>query len=296
MKIVLFGSNGQVGWELQRTLPLLGELVIANREALDLSSSNGLNLFLERERPNIIVNAAAYNAVDLAESEPEAAQRVNYLAVKEMAEFSARNGAWLIHYSTDYVFDGKLTRPYTEADAPNPISAYGESKRNGELAVIQSGCNHLIFRTSWVYSTRGKNFAKTILRLAAEKAELTVVSDQVGTPTSAEMVADITALCIRHILETASAHEISGTYHLVASGNTNWHAYARYILSEAQRIGIELACTKDGVTPISADSYPTKAARPKYSILDNKKIRETFNLSLPSWEFFVTRMLTELID
>lgn len=295
MRIALFGCNGQVGWELRRTLPLLGELLIADRSKVDLSSSYDLKSFLERERPDVLVNAAAYNAVDLAEAESGAAQRINHLAVKEMADYAAKYDSWLIHYSTDYVFDGESRTPYTEADRMNPLNAYGRSKSDGEKAIRNSGCKHLLFRTSWVYSARGKNFAKTILRLATEKTQLSIVADQIGAPTSAELVADVTAFCLLQTLRAPSPQALSGTYHLVASGYTSWHEYAQFVVSEAERLGKKLACETDRIHPISSELYPTAAKRPKNSMLANDKLQTTFKLSLPRWEPSVTRTLTELL-
>ncbi|WP_081625791.1 dTDP-4-dehydrorhamnose reductase [Pseudomonas mandelii] len=293
-KIVLFGSNGQVGWELQRSLPLLGNLVVCDRSKVDLSDLDAVSAYLRQERPDIIVNAAAYNAVDLAESFEEDAQKINCYLVKVLAEYAAVNNAWLVHYSTDYVFNGESNLPYTEADAPNPLNAYGRSKAQGEHAVVASGCNHLLLRTSWIYSARGRNFAKTILRLAATKTSFSVVDDQTGAPTSASLVADITALCLYRILNSTNSENLSGTYHVVASGYASWYEYARYLVSEAVSLGVHLNCTEHDIRAVSGSEYPTKAIRPKNSRLDNSKIQNAFNINIPDWKIYINRTLSDI--
>ncbi|POA24509.1 MULTISPECIES: dTDP-4-dehydrorhamnose reductase [unclassified Pseudomonas] len=293
-KIVLLGSNGQVGWELQRSLPLLGTLVACDRSKVDLSDLEAVSVYLEQERPDVIVNAAAYNAVDLAESCEQEAQKINYHLVKVLADYAAANGVWLVHYSTDYVFDGESASPYIEADLPNPLSAYGRSKALGEKAVIASGCNYLLFRTSWVYSARGGNFAKTILRLAASKSSFSVVDDQAGAPTCASLVADTTVLCLYRILSGDSSERLSGTYHLVASGYASWYEYARYLISEALKLGVQLKCTEEDIRPVGSSEYPTKAIRPKNSRLDNSKIKTAFNINIPDWKIHIKRTLSDI--
>lgn len=293
-KIVLFGSNGQVGWELQRSLPLLGTVKFCDRDKVDLSDLVAVLAYLELERPDIIVNAAAYNAVDLAESCEEDAQKINFHLVKLLADYASANNAWFVHYSTDYVFDGESSRPYTETDTPSPLNAYGRSKAQGEHAVISSGCNYLLFRTSWIYSARGKNFAKTILRLAATKTDFSVVDDQVGAPTSAFLVADVTTLCLHHVLNSTAPQKLSGTYHLVATGYASWYEYARYLVSEAKSFDIQLNCTEQDIRAISSSEYSTAAIRPKSSRLDNSKIKKTFNINIPDWKIHITRTLSDI--
>lgn len=293
-KIVLFGSTGQVGWELQRSLPLLGNLVVCDRTKVDLSDLAALSDFLVQERPDVIVNAAAYNAVDLAESCEEDALKINGSVVKVLAEYAAANSAWLVHYSTDYVFDGESLLPYSELDNLNPLNAYGRSKAQGEQAVVKSGCNHLLFRTSWVYSARGRNFAKSILRIAETKSSFSVVDDQTGAPTSAALVADITTLCLYRILNNENSAVLSGTYHVVASGYASWYEYARYLVSEARNLGFNLSCTEHDIRAVSGSEYPTKAARPKNSRLDNSKIQNAFDLRIPNWKFHIKRTLSDI--
>lgn len=294
-KIVLFGSNGQVGWELQRSLPLLGNVSACDRSKVDLADLDAVSAFLREERPDIIVNAAAYNAVDLAESCEDDAEKINHLLVQKLADYAATNGIWLVHYSTDYVFDGESVVPYTEAAVPNPLSSYGRTKALGEQAVTTSGCSHLLFRTSWVYSARGSNFAKTILRLAASKDTFSVVNDQVGAPTSATLVADATTLCLYRILNHAGSQHLSGTYHLVSSGQASWFEYARYLVSQAVDLGVQLKCTEKDILPVSTAEYPTIASRPKNSRLDNTKIKHAFDIDIPHWTVHIKRTISDLI-
>lgn len=293
-KIVLFGSNGQVGWELQRSLPLLGNVVACDRSKLDLADIKAVSDYLRQERPDVIVNAAAYNAVELAETCEEDAQAINFHLVKVLADYAAQNDAWLVHYSTDYVFNGSSELPYSETDVPDPLNAYGRSKALGEGAVVVSGCNHLLLRTSWVYSTRGHNFAKTILNLAATKSEFSVVNDQTGAPTSASLVADTTVLCLYRVLKSTDAASLSGTYHLVSSGYASWYGYARYLLSEASSLGIPLNCTEHDIRPVSGSEYPTKAVRPKSSRLNNSKIQNAFDINIPDWKTCLKRTLSDM--
>jgi dTDP-4-dehydrorhamnose reductase len=288
-------KNGQLGWELQRALAPLGELV-----ALDRAGEDGLSGDLAKPvaladtvralAPDVIVNAAAHTAVDRAESEPALARAINTEAVAALAAGAARLGAWLVHYSTDYVFDGSGTRPWREDDPTGPLSVYGETKLAGEEAIRASGCAHLIFRTSWVYAARGGNFAKTMLRLAAERDRLTVIADQHGAPTGAELIADISA----HALRAARANPaLAGTYHLAAAGETSWHGYAGFVIDEACRLGRTLQVREIAAIP-TAD-YPTPAARPLNSRLDTIRLRTAFDLVLPDWRLGVARMLREVI-
>lgn len=294
-KIVLLGSNGQVGWELQRSLSSLGNVVPCDRSKVDLTDLEALSTYLEHERPDIIVNAAAYNAVDLAESFEDEARKINFDLVKVLAEYASLYNVWLVHYSTDYVFDGVAMLPYSEEDVPNPLSAYGRSKANGEHAVIASGCNYLLFRTSWIHSSRGNNFAKTILRLAETKDSFSVVDDQTGAPTSASLVADVTALCLYRIVNGANPESLSGVYHLVASGFASWYEYACYLVSEAIGLGVKLSCSEFDIRAVSSSEYPTKAIRPKNSRLDNSKIQDVFNVSIPDWKICVKRTLSDIV-
>lgn len=295
MKVLLLGANGQVGWELQRSLAPLGHVVICNRESADLESPESVSVLVERERPDVIVNAAAYTAVDQAESDVGRARRVNAESVAVLASVAYRLGAWLVHYSTDYVFAGDKLTPYLEDDQTGPLSVYGKTKLEGEEAIRSSGCRHLILRTSWVYAARGGNFAKSMLRLAEDKDELRVVADQIGAPTSAELIADVTALMLQRIhTDSGLAKLACGTYHLVASGATSWHGYAQFVIGEAVRLGVTLRATPESVYPITTAEYPVPAKRPANSRLDNQKLQEMFGLELPAWEFHVKRMLLEL--
>lgn len=296
MKILLLGKNGQVGWELQRSLAPLGELVALDRHLVDglsgdLSNLESLRATIRQVKPDVIVNAAAYTAVDKAESETELADRVNGLASGVMAEEAAALGAWLIHYSTDYVFSGQGVTPWQETDAVAPVNHYGASKLGGEQAIIASGCNHLIFRTSWVYGARGNNFAKTMLRLAEDRETLSVIADQIGAPTGADLIADITALAIQQVHKRP---ELAGLYHLAAAGEVSWHGYASLVIDFAKAQGEELAVTT--VNPIETTAYPTPARRPLNSRLNTQKLRDNFSLHLPDWQSGVTRMLREVLN
>ena len=293
MKILLLGKNGQVGWELQRSLSVLGEVVALDRQGAeglcgDLSDLTGLAQTVRSVQPQVIVNAAAHTAVDKAESEPELANTVNAQAPGVLAREAAALNAWLVHYSTDYVFDGSGTSPWKESDAVAPLSVYGRTKLEGEQAIAASGCHHLIFRTSWVYGARGGNFAKTMLRLAIEREQLKVIDDQIGAPTGADLLADVTAHALRH-KELAS----SGLYHVAAAGETSWHGYARFVLQQAQTAGRTLKAGPEQVLPIPTSAYPTPAQRPHNSRLDSTRLRNTFGLTLPHWQDGVVRLLAE---
>jgi dTDP-4-dehydrorhamnose reductase len=296
MTILLLGKNGQVGWELQRSLAPLGELIALDRHAAgglsgDLSDQDALRATIRKVKPGIIVNAAAYTAVDKAESDTDLADRVNSDACRVLAEEAAGLGAWLIHYSTDYVFSGQGDQPWREDDAVAPVNYYGASKLAGERAVISSGCKHLIFRTSWVYGARGNNFAKTMLRLAKDRETLSVIADQVGAPTGADLIADVTALAIR---QSQSCPELSGLYHLAAGGEVSWHGYASHVIDFAKANGEELAVTS--INAIETTAYPTPARRPLNSRLSTQKLRDNFSLHLPDWQSGVTRMLREVLN
>ncbi|ATE60011.1 dTDP-4-dehydrorhamnose reductase [Thauera sinica] len=296
MKILLLGSNGQVGWELQRSLAPLGEVVALDRSGApglcgDLSRMDELAAGVRRLAPDVIVNAAAYTAVDKAESEPELAHAINAGAVGRLAAEAAALGAWLVHYSTDYVFDGSGGQPWREDAATAPLSVYGRTKLAGEEAIRASGCRHLILRTSWVYAARGGNFARTMLRLATERERLTVIADQTGAPTGADLIADVSAHALRSAMRDAN---LSGTYHLAAAGETSWHGYARFVIEEARALGIALKATDIAAIPTS--DYPTPARRPLNSRLDTTRLRQRFGLALPDWRPGVRRMLREVLQ
>lgn len=293
MKILLLGKNGQVGWELQRALAPLGEVVALDRRttpAADLSNPDSLAAIVRDVRPDAIVNAAAHTAVDKAETEADLARAVNTTAPAVLAREAAALGAWLVHYSTDYVFDGGGTAPWTENAPVGPLSVYGQTKADGEAAIRFAGGRHLIFRTSWVYAARGGNFAKTMLRLARERDRMTVVSDQFGAPTGADLIADVTA----HALRTAAARpEVSGTYHLVAGGETTWHGYASHVIDRARTLGQDLRVQT--LDPVPTSAFPTPARRPANSRLDTTRLRQTFGLVLPPWQQGVDRLLDEVL-
>ena len=298
MKILLFGRGGQVGWELQRSLGVLGEVVAldfdpaANPDRLcgDFSNLAGLAETVRRVTPDVIVNAAAHTGVDKAEAEPELVRTLNALAPGVLATEAKKLGAWLVHYSTDYVFDGSGSQPWKEDDATGPLSVYGLTKLEGEQLV--AACpTHLIFRTSWVYAARGGNFAKTMLRLAKEREVLTVVNDQVGAPTSAELLADVTAHALRMVM---ARPRLAGLYHCAAGGETSWHAYACYVLEQARELGWVLKAGPGQVATVATADYPTAARRPLNSRLDTTKLRAAFGLLLPQWQVHARRMLEEI--
>ncbi|AXI04759.1 dTDP-4-dehydrorhamnose reductase [Aquirhabdus parva] len=297
LKILLLGKNGQVGWELQRALSPLGELRAYDRSVANLDDPESLRELIREYAPHVIVNAAAYTAVDKAESDVDSAKRINALSVAVLAEESKRLDGLLIHYSTDYVFDGHKESPYVETDTTAPLSVYGQTKRDGEIAIATSGCKHLIFRTSWVFASRGGNFAKTMLRLAAERESLNVVADQFGAPTSAELIADVTALAIYRLHHDAAlAEKASGIYHLVASGETSWHGYAQFVIAEAIKLGRSLKTTPTEVHPIPASAYPVPAARPHNSRLQTQKLQNLLGIKLPNWQYHVQRLIHELVQ
>ncbi|MGH8126100.1 MAG: dTDP-4-dehydrorhamnose reductase [Rhodanobacteraceae bacterium] len=264
---------------------------VRNCEALDLADLDGLRAALDRIAPDLILNAAAYTAVDRAEDEPDLAQRINGDAVGVIGEWAARHDARVVHYSTDYVFDGSATRPYREGDATHPVSAYGRSKLAGEIALRATGARHLIFRTAWVYAARGNNFIRTMLRLGAERDELRVVDDQVGAPTPARLIADVTAQVVAQWCGD-DAPTRDGTYHLVASGQTSWHGFAHAIFGAAQRTG--LLARAPHLQAIRTADYPTKAVRPAWSVLDTTKLRDAFDISLPDWQAVLDGVIDEL--
>jgi dTDP-4-dehydrorhamnose reductase len=298
MKILLLGQNGQLGWELQRSLAPLGELLALDRHSLvhcgDLSQPEKLAQTVRAYGPDVVVNAAAYTAVDKAESELEAARCINAQAPAALASAVADVGAWLIHYSTDYVFNGQGTRPWQENDVTAPLNRYGQTKLEGEQAIVLSGCKHLILRTSWVYAARGGNFAKTMLRLAEQHQRLTVIDDQRGAPTGADLIADVTAHAVAHVLRTQDA-TLAGTYHLAAAGETSWHGYASHVIDYARQIKPDRGWQVTEVAPVTTAAFPTAAQRPLNSRLDTSKLQRNFGLHLPTWQRGVERMLTEIL-
>lgn len=316
-RILILGCNGQVGWELQRALAPLGEVI-----ALDFDSKDYCGDFSQPEavaatvralRPDVIVNSAAHTAVDKAESEPEFARLLNATTPGAVAQVAAELGALLVHYSTDYVFDGSGAAPRDESAATAPLSVYGHTKLEGEQLVQAAGCPHLILRTSWVYATRGANFAKTMLKLASEREQLKIIADQIGAPTGADLLADVTAHAVKRYLDSVgrqlprsgiapdgalspqfsvlSPVFPSGLYHCVTAGETNWHDYAQFVFAQARTAGVELKLRE--VSAIPTSDYPTPAQRPLNSRLDTRKLQTTFGLRLPDWKAGVARMLTE---
>lgn len=296
MKILLFGKGGQVGWELQRSLSVLGEVTALDHDSTghcgDFANPAGVADTVRALRPDVIVNAAAHTAVDKAESEPEYARTLNATAPGAIAHEAARLGAWLVHYSTDYVFDGSGTRPWVETDTPAPLSVYGRTKLEGEQLIAQAGGRHLILRTSWVYAARGGNFAKTMLRLAQERERLTVIDDQWGAPTGADLLADVTAHALRHLQQRP---EDAGLYHCVAAGETHWNAYAKFVLEQAQQAQPAIKIKATEVAPVPTSAFPTPAVRPHNSRLDTRKLQATFGLQMPHWRHGVARMLAEIL-
>ena len=296
MKILLLGKNGQVGWELQRSLAPLGEVIALDRHSTDfcgdLSQPERLIETVAVCRPDLIVNAAAHTAVDKAESEPELVRRINAEAPAALAQAAVHTGAWLVHYSTDYVFDGSGEQPWHEGDTTGPLGVYGQTKLEGEQAIAASGCQHLIFRTSWVYAARGGNFARTMLRLAQERERLTVIDDQWGAPTGADLIADVTAHAVRQALRDAS---VSGLYHLVAGGQTSWHGYASHVIAQAQKLRPELNWAVKEIAPVPTTAFPTPAKRPLNSRLNTQKLQSRFALTLPHWQQGVDRLLSEIL-
>ncbi len=296
MRILLLGKNGQVGWELQRSLAPLGEVIACDfdspgDERADFTQPETLRALVWRVQPGVIVNAAAHTAVDKAESEPDLVHLVNATAPAVLADEAEACGALLVHYSTDYVFDGSGVEAREETDATGPLNVYGKSKLEGERLIRMSGCQHLILRTSWVYAARGGNFARTMLRLAAEREELKVVEDQFGAPTGADLLADVTA---HALMRLRLSPELAGTYHCVAAGEASWFDYARHVIEWARGAGVPLKLPSDGLKPVPTSAYPTPAARPLNSRLSTRKLRDTFGLVPPLWTVGVERMLAEI--
>ena len=297
MKILLLGKNGQVGWELQRSLAPLGELVALDFDSpgplsADFSRPESLAATVQAVAPDVIVNAAAHTAVDKAESEPDLARAINAAAPGVLAREAAARGAWLVHYSTDYVFDGSGSAPRDEEAPTGPLNVYGQTKLEGEQAIRASGCRHLILRTSWVYGARGGNFARTMLKLAQEREALRVIDDQIGAPTGADLLADLTAHMVRTARVDAS---VAGTYHAVAAGETSWHGYASHVIDFARAAGLALKVAESAIEAVPTTAFPTPARRPLNSRLATRRIRERFGFALPDWRAGVERMLTEVL-
>lgn len=295
MKILLLGANGQVGWELRRSLVTFGQIHPVTKREVDLAHPNHIRAFLSKNTYDVIVNAAAYTAVDKAEEEIEKARFINTDSVSILAQEAFKQGAFLVHYSTDYVFDGTKSTPYEEGDTVNPLNIYGETKFAGEEAIRSSGCKHFIFRTSWVYASRGANFVKTILKLAQERKELKIINDQVGSPTAAELIADVTAHCLVAHKNSITNDTKWGTFHLTASGKASWYDFAQYIIKEANQYDLPSLIDSTNILPIPTHEYPLPAKRPANSLLDTSKILNTFTFSLPSWKYHVQRVVNELV-
>ena len=289
-KILLLGADGQVGWELQRSLLPLGQIVPVDRAQCDLAQLDQVSSLLAQIKPELIVNAAAYTAVDQAEQEPEAARQLNSALPACLAEYARASGALLVDYSTDYVFDGGKSSPYLESDTPSAINVYGQSKQDGLQAIVDSGCRHLVLRVSWVYSKRGKNFLNTIMRLAGERDELSVVADQIGAPTPADLIADVTAHATRAILNGSAR---GGVYNLVPEGVTSWHGFAVEIVRLAHNAGYPLKLQPENIRPITTAEYPTPAHRPANSRLDTGKLKDTFHINLPNWRTPLQRFINQ---
>ncbi len=296
MKLLLLGCNGQVGWELQRSLLPLGEVIACDFDSsldrrADFTNPAAVAELVARVRPDVIVNAAAHTAVDKAESEPELARLINATTVGSVVEQAKKLGALMVHYSTDYVFDGSGASPRDELAPTGPLSVYGVTKLEGENLIRASGCRHVILRTSWVYAARGHNFIKTMLRLAGEREALSVIDDQIGAPTGADLLADVTAQVIRSLSESRGE---TGTFHCVAKGETSWFGFARFVIEWARANGQSIKVASEGVRPILTAQYPTPAARPLNSRLSTDKLARAFSLDLPHWQVGVERMLREI--
>jgi len=297
-KIILFGKNGQVGKELQHTIKNMGMLISYGRSSANFENLSALKKIIKEEKPDIIINAAAYTAVDRAEDEQKKAKLINTDAVALLAEETKKLNGLLIHYSTDYVFDGKKNLEYRELDATNPQNIYGQTKRDGENAIQSINCKHLIFRTSWVYSNYGHNFIKTIVKVAKIKTELKIINDQTSTPTSAEFIADVTAHCLNDLLlmNNELMSQKSGIYHLSPNGKTNWYEYAKFIISELSFLGVHFKTPTENIFPITSAELKTAATRPLYSKLNTDKISSTFNLDMMDWHVPLRKVLSSLAE
>lgn len=301
MKILLLGKNGQVGWELQRALQPLGEVIALDRSISldglsgDLANFDQIKQTIKKVQPNIIVNAAAYTAVDKAESDQENADLINHLAVKNLAELCQIHHILLVHYSTDYVFNGEGTKAWSESDLTDPVNLYGNTKRLGEIALEQSSCAFINFRTCWVYGSHGNNFIKTMLKLASNREELSIIHDQIGAPTGAALIADVTAQALKYysLLGAQQQKDLLGHYHLAAAGECSWFDYAQFVFELAKQKGQSLAIQK--VNAIETTAYPTPAKRPLNSRLNTNKLQANFKIHLPNWKLGVAQVLEEII-
>jgi dTDP-4-dehydrorhamnose reductase len=299
MKILLFGGSGQVGWQLRRSLSLLGSVVVAERTGSpcgDLLRPDALREGILSTRPDVVVNAAAYTAVDRAEEEPDLAFAVNANACEAIAQAAAEIGAWMVHYSSDYVYRGDGARAWVESDSCEPLGVYGKSKLAGDAAVMRCNPRHLILRTSWVFDSWGGNFLKSILKAAREREQLTVVCDQWGAPTRAATIADVTALALVRIMQDRADASRAGVYHVASGGETNWHEYARFVVQQAAAAGMQLRATAESVLPIPASQYAARAARPANSRLDTTRLQRTFGVQLPGWQDGARAVVAELIQ
>jgi dTDP-4-dehydrorhamnose reductase len=298
MKIVLFGASGQVGWQLRRSLATLGEVIALDVDSKihcgDLMRPDEIRNTLRTLQPQVVVNAAAYTAVDRAEAETATAYAINETACAVLAEETRRLEAWLVHYSTDYVYDGSGDRPWTENDPTGPLSVYGKSKLAGDQTIAAANPRHLIFRTSWVYDSWGQNFLKSILKAACTREGLSVVADQWGAPARAALIADVTAIAVRQVLAGRSGETAGGVYHLAPSGYTNWHGYASLIVEEARACGMPVRVTADRIKPTTSAEYPSVAPRPRNSRLDTSHLQRTFGVCLPAWQDGVRTVVAEL--
>jgi dTDP-4-dehydrorhamnose reductase len=289
MNILLLGKTGQVGHELHRSLSPLGPIIAPTRAELNLTGEQAVADYLEQHQPDLIVNAAAWTAVDAAEQQQSQARRLNAGLPQQLAQYCAEQGAFLVHYSSDYVYPGNGTEPWHETSATGPLSVYGQTKLEGDQAIEQSGCEHLIFRTSWVYSARGNNFMKTMLRLAQSKAELNIVADQIGAPTPARLIAQVTTLAIHSNIPT-------GLYHLAPAGKTSWHGFAQEIFRQAMASGEQLAMGPSNAHPIATSDYPTPATRPLNSRMALNKLETVLNIQLPDWQSQLALTLGEYLE
>ena len=298
MTILLLGANGQIGSSLSSRLAFLDKVIEATRDDVDLSNHGLLLKRLKMYKPQIVVNAAAYTAVNKAQEEQEEAFLINTGAVQCIAEWAKENQALLIHYSSDYVFDGKNRKPYVETDQANPLSVYGESKIAGDQAIASSGCLHLIFRTSWVYNNNGRNFAENILRLARQRNTLDIIGDARGSPTHADLIADVTFYCLKFYLNSPEdeREKLSGLYHLTAGGSTSWYGFAMYLIAGAIRGGATLSCAQESIFSVPSSEYNQGAARPLNSILSCEKIKQTFGVNMPVWEVHADNFLKDWIE
>lgn len=298
MKILLFGKDGQVGWELRRSLSYLGELICLGRKEADLQNLPALRGIIQHHQPDILVNAAAYTAVDNAESDHSTAQAINAIAVGVLAEEAAKHNAWIVHYSTDYVYDGTKSSPYLESDVTSPLSVYGKTKNEGDELICKHNPKHLIFRTSWVYAARGRNFVKSVLSLAQKRDDLKIIDDQFGAPTSAGLIADVTAFIIYLLTQQSNPwrNDWAGTYHLVPAGETSWFGVAQFVLEEAQARGLAIRVKPSQLRAISTDEYGLIAKRPKNSRMATDKLRQAFGIELPHWRYQLDLLLEDMLS